>query len=43
MKTKQHATKAPLDEWEIIKEVRKYLATNENKNTTFQIYKHGKI
>ena len=39
MKTKQHATKKKKKEWvdeEIKREIKKYLETNDNENTTIQ-------
>ena len=35
METTQHATKKPMRHDEIKEEIRKYLKTNENGNTTF--------
>ena len=36
MENKQHATKKPMVNEEIKKEIKKYLETNENAGTTFQ-------
>ena len=36
METKQHATKKPMVNEEIKREIKKYLKTNDNENTTIQ-------
>ena len=36
METKQHATKKPMGQWRSKKEIKKYLETNDNEDTTTQ-------
>ena len=36
METKQHATEKPMVDKEIKREIKKYLKTNDNENTTIQ-------
>ena len=38
IKTKQHATKKKWVNEEIKREVKKYLETNDNENTTFKVF-----